>query len=281
MSALAYTRSGSGEPMVLLHGLGSWRHVWDPVMPALAERFDVIAVDLPGFGDSGQLPAGADARPAALATAVAALLDELGVTAPHIAGNSLGGWVALELARIRQPASVTLLSPAGLSPAGLWPGRVPLYARASLWASRWICKHAEALLYHVVGHPVGRVVVLGQTHGRPARMSPGRARATIRAMAACPGFDAAMRATTAVPYRAGLPIGAPVLVAFGSRDLLLTRRSRRLDQLPADVRVGSLPGCGHVPMADNTRAVAELIIQGAGLADWQAASGAATTRSWA
>ena len=183
--------------MVLLHGIGSWRHAWDPVLPALAERFDVIAVDLPGFGESDQLPAGAEASPAALATAVAGLLDELGVTAPHIAGNSLGGWVALELARIRQPASVTLLSP-----AGLWRGRIPLYCRASLWASRWLCKHAEGLLYHVVGHPLGRIVVLGQTHGRPVRMSPGRARATIRAMASCPGFDAAMRATTAVPYRA-------------------------------------------------------------------------------
>ena len=197
MSALAYTRTGSGEPMVLLHGLGPWRHAWDPVLPALAERFDVIAIDLPGFGDSDQLPAGADASPAGLAAAVGGLLDELGVTAPHIAGNSLGGWVALELARIRQPASVTLLSP-----AGLWRGRIPLYCLASLWASRWLCKHAEGLLYHVVGHPLGRIVVLGQTHGRPVRMSPGRARATIRAMATCPGFDAAMRATTAVPYRA-------------------------------------------------------------------------------
>ena len=139
MSALAYTRTGSGAPMVLLHGIGSWRHAWDPVLPALAERFDVIAVDLPGFGESDQLPAGAEASQAALAAAVAGLLDELGVTAPHIAGNSLGGWVALEIARIRQPASVTLLSP-----AGLWRGRIPLYCQASLWASRWLCKHAEA-----------------------------------------------------------------------------------------------------------------------------------------
>ncbi len=77
MSAPAYTRTGSGDPMVLLHGIGSWRHARDPVLPALAERFDVIAVDLPGFGDSDQLPAGADASPAAaLATAVAGLLGE-------------------------------------------------------------------------------------------------------------------------------------------------------------------------------------------------------------
>ena len=116
MAALACTRTrtGAGAPLVLLHGLGSSRHAWDPVIPALAEQFEVLAVDLPGFGDSEPLPPPVEPTPAALAAAVAGLLDDLGITAPHIAGNSLGGWVALELARIRPPASVTLLSPAGL-----------------------------------------------------------------------------------------------------------------------------------------------------------------------
>src|SRR6266702_4408062 len=89
-SSLAYTRSGSGAPLVLLHPLGLSRRSWNPVIPALARHFDVIAVDLPGFGDS---PATTQAHPAALAGAVAGLLAELGVTTPHVAGNSLGGWV--------------------------------------------------------------------------------------------------------------------------------------------------------------------------------------------
>ena len=58
--ATAYSRSGQGEPLVLLHGIGSSRDAWDAVVPALAERFDVIAVDLPGFGASAPLPAGTD-----------------------------------------------------------------------------------------------------------------------------------------------------------------------------------------------------------------------------
>ncbi len=262
MSALAYTRTGSGDPLVLLHGLGSWRGAWDPVIPALAERFDVIAVDLPGFGESAPVAApDGEASPAVLAAAVAGLLDDLGIAAPHLAGNSLGGWVALELARIRQPASVTLLSP-----AGLWHDRIPLYEKISLRASRWICQHADGLLYLVVGTPLGRVAALRQTHGRPARMSASRARKTIRAMATCPGFDATTRYTMRAPYTAGPPIGAPVTIAFGSRDMLLIRRSRHLDQLPADLRIGSLPGCGHIPMADNPPAVATLIFEGAGRA---------------
>ena len=56
MATLAYTRSGAGTPLVLLHALGLSRRIWDPVIPALSEQFDVLAVDLPGFGDSAPLP---------------------------------------------------------------------------------------------------------------------------------------------------------------------------------------------------------------------------------
>ena len=111
---------------MLLHGIGLDRRSWDPVVPALARHFDVIAVDLPGFGDSAL----GQADPKALAEAVAGLLAELGVTTPHLAGNSLGGWVALELAGRGPVASLTLLSP-----AGLWKRNTPRYCRVSRRAS--------------------------------------------------------------------------------------------------------------------------------------------------
>ena len=82
MTTLAHTRTGAGAPLVLLHGIGSSRRAWDPVIPALGEQFDVIAVDLPGFGDSEPLPPGVEPRPAALAAAVAGLIDDLGITTP-------------------------------------------------------------------------------------------------------------------------------------------------------------------------------------------------------
>ena len=253
MTDLAFARSGAGAPLVLLHGIGSSRQAWDPVIPALAGLFDVLAVDLPGFGDSGPLPPGTEPGPAALAAAVAGLLDELGITDPHVAGNSLGGWVALELASIRPVASLTLLSP-----AGLWRGTVPLYSRASLRATRWLSQHAAGALSRLVGYRLGRALVLGQTMGRPFRVSPGYARTGIRAMGACPGFDATMKATI-TGYRPGPPIGAPVTVAFGSRDHLLLRRSRQFGLLPPGTRRAALPRCGHVPMADDPAAVAALI----------------------
>jgi pimeloyl-ACP methyl ester carboxylesterase len=257
MTTLAYTRTGAGAPLVLLHGIGSSRHAWEPVIPALARHFDVLAVDLPGFGDSGPLPPEVESRPAALAAAVAGLLDELSVSAPHVAGNSLGGWVALELAAIRPLASLALLSP-----AGLWRDSVPLYNRASLRASRWFAEHAGGLLSRLVTYRLGRALVLGQTHGRPFRITPGYARVAVRALGTSPGFDATMRASTP-GYRSGPPIGAPVTVAFGSRDLLLRRGSRHLGQLPPGTRVGTLRGCGHVPMADDPPAVTDFIISSA------------------
>jgi pimeloyl-ACP methyl ester carboxylesterase len=254
----AFSRTGSGEPLVLLHGIGMSRAAWDPVLPALAARFDVIAVDLPGFGDSAPLPPGVEPSPAALAAAVAALLDDLGVRNPHVAGNSVGGWVALELARLRPLASVALLSP-----ARLWRGSTPVYQRISLRASRWLGVHAGRVLGHLVDHPLGRVLVLGQTHGRPARMSPEQARTVLRDMAMARGYDTVLAATRHRHYVAGPVSDAPVTVAFGPRDHLLLRGSRHLGELPPDTRVAELPGCGHVPMADDPAAVAGMIVAAA------------------
>jgi pimeloyl-ACP methyl ester carboxylesterase len=254
-SGLAFARTGRGEPLVLLHALGLSRSVWDPVLPALAQRFDVVAVDLPGFGHSPLLPPGVEPTPAALARAVAELLEDLGVEAPHVVGNSLGGWVALELAAVRPVASVTLLSP-----AGLWRADTPLYCRMSLRATRWLSRHATGVLTALVASRAGRGVVFGQTLGHPSRMTAGQARAAIASVATSPGFDAAFSATLRRHYQASTPIDAPVTVAFGSRDrLLLRHQSRSVAELPSDTHVVTLPEAGHVPMTDDPRAVAALI----------------------
>jgi len=254
MATLAFTRSGTGPPLVLLHPLGSSSRVWAPVLPALAERFDVVAVDLPGFGRSDPLPPPQELSPAVLAGCVADLLDDLGVPAPHVVGNSLGGWVALELAGRRPVASLTLLAP-----AGLWRRNTPLYCRVSLRATRWLARYAARPLRRLVDFRLGRVVVLGQTHGRPARMTAAQARQAIVDLGSCAGFDATFRATLRRHYES-LPVEAPVVVAFGSRDLvLLPFQSRHLERLPRGTVRATLPGCGHLPVADDPEAVAALI----------------------
>src|SRR3954454_16457944 len=94
--------------------------MWDPVIERLAAERDVIALDLPGFGGS---PAISPAQPADLARAVAVQLEALGVVRPHVAGSSLGGWIALELALAGWTAPVTAIAPAGLWSQPLLPKR--------------------------------------------------------------------------------------------------------------------------------------------------------------
>jgi hypothetical protein len=126
--------------------------------------------------------------------------------------------VALEVAKIRAVASLTLLSP-----AGLWRRGTPQYCLISLRASRWLCGHAAGTLGHLVNHRLGRVLVLGQSHGRPAQLSPDHARAVIQDIGNCLGFDSILNATATRHYRAGPQITVPVTVAFGSRDLVERR----------------------------------------------------------
>jgi pimeloyl-ACP methyl ester carboxylesterase len=113
-SALTRYRGGTGAPLVLVHGLGlTWRS-WQPVLDALEARHDVVAIDLPGFGESPPLPDGAAPTPTRLADAVESELDRLNLDAPALVGNSLGGWVALELARRGRATRAVVIAPSGL-----------------------------------------------------------------------------------------------------------------------------------------------------------------------
>src|SRR3954454_24230741 len=128
---LAYDRTGRGEPLVLVHGQGFSRRCWDPIIDMLAADRDVIAVDLPGHGESPRQTKGTGSAPRDLAVAVVELLDELDLPTVHVAGNSTGGWVALELGRLQRARTVT-----AVSPAGLWRRKAPLYIRTAMRQTR-------------------------------------------------------------------------------------------------------------------------------------------------
>src|SRR5829696_4117558 len=139
MSPLDSHRGGSGEPLVLLHGIGhTWRG-WKPMLPQLETSFDVLALDLPGFGHSSPLPAGVEPTPEALGDAVEEAMDEAGFTAAHLAGNSLGGWIALELARRERALTVTAFSPGGLQHR-----RERAWGKNVLLGMRWIARKMPA-----------------------------------------------------------------------------------------------------------------------------------------
>lgn len=100
---LDHDRTGSGPALVLVHGITESRATWQPLLPMLAEEFDVVAVDLRGHGRS---PRAAAYDPVSMATDLAETLDELGVTHPLVVGHSLGGVVATAFAAIARPRAV-------------------------------------------------------------------------------------------------------------------------------------------------------------------------------
>ncbi len=247
-AGIAYERAGSGPPLLLIHGLGASRRIWDPQIERLAAAREVVAADMPGFGDSPPL---AEApTPAALAAALARACEELGVERPHAAGNSLGGWVALELAKRDRAASLCLISPAGLWSRPLGPRRVDSRA----WARR-----LRPLLGPLARSRRGREAMLRTTVARPDLIPAAAAEALIAAWIDAPGYDAA-NAEMRNRICTGLDrVTVPTTIAWGEQDRLVAppRPQRR----PPGSRMVVLEGCGHTPNWDAPGRIAELLLE--------------------
>jgi pimeloyl-ACP methyl ester carboxylesterase len=260
VTRLAYGRRGQGEPLVLLHGLGLSRPSWDPVIDLLAPYFDVVAVDLPGHGQSPRQPDRASYTPADLAGAVAELLDQLGLATVHLAGNSLGGWVALELAATGRARSVS-----AFSPGGLWGRRAPLFVRTTQRQARIAARVAHRLAPEAPRSRWARTVLMAQLSGHPSKVAYSTANQAVSDMATTPGFRDTLRAVESTSFRNGRTIDVPVTVVFGSRDRVLPPViARRRGQLPAHTRWVEIRGAGHVAMFDDPRSVAALLLHSTG-----------------
>ena len=255
---LSYARVGSGEPLLLLHGIGHHRQAWDPVVDILATERDVIAVDLPGFGASPALPEGLAYDLSTTAAVFSAFCEALGLERPHIAGNSLGGLLALELGREKVVRSVT-----ALSPAGFWSEAERRYAFGVLLTMRQIARRMPLPMVERLSRTVaGRTALTSTIYARPGRRSPEAVVAETLALVNAPGFDDTLRAGTTVQFTDDLP-GLPVTVAWGTQDrLLLRRQGVRAKHLIPRARLVRLPGCGHCPMSDDPALVARVILDG-------------------
>ncbi|MFF8595934.1 alpha/beta fold hydrolase [Streptomyces sp. NPDC015220] len=255
---LSYARVGTGEPLLLLHGIGHHRQAWDPVIHLLAAERDVIAVDLPGFGASPALPDGLRHDLPTMNTALGALCETLGVDRPHAAGNSLGGLLALELGREGLARSVT-----ALSPAGFWTQAERRYAFGVLRTMRGVALRTPVPLVERLSRTAaGRTVLTSTIYARPARRSPQAVVAETLALAGATGFGETLRAGVGVRFTEDVP-GIPVTVAWGAKDRLLVRRQGvRAKQIIPRARLVRLPGCGHVPMNDDPALVARVLLDG-------------------
>jgi pimeloyl-ACP methyl ester carboxylesterase len=251
---LDHHRAGAGEPLVLIHGIGhTWRG-WKPMLPLLERDFDVLAVDLPGFGRSAPLPPGTECTPEALADAVAEAMDDAGFEKAHIAGNSLGGWIALELARRGRALSVVALSPAGLQHR-----RERGWGRGILLAMRWAARNGLAP-EPLLRNPVGRMLFAGPAYGKPWRADPDDMIEQAELFGQAPGFLATMPHTFLAQPRGLDTLDVPVLILWGTLDvILLPRQGRRFERLIPDCELRYLKGLGHTPMYDAPEELADAI----------------------
>ncbi|MGW3627219.1 alpha/beta fold hydrolase [Streptomyces sp. NPDC000880] len=256
--SVTYERAGEGEPLLLLHGIGHHWQAWEPVLGSLAAERDVIAVDLPGFGSSPALPDGVSYDLATVGSLLGSLCEALEIERPHVAGNSLGGLLALELGREKLVRSVT-----ALSPAGFWTERERLYAFGTLRAMRFGAQSMPLPLIESLSRTAaGRAALTSSIYARPGRRSPEAAVAETLALRRATGFHETLAAGRSVLFRDDVP-DVPVTIGWGTRDrLLLRRQGIRAKHVIPGARLVRLPGCGHVPMNDNPALVARVILDG-------------------
>lgn len=252
---------GAGEPLVLIHGGGgTWRQ-WRPVVPLLERHHEVLAVNLVGHWGGAPKPEGAEASIDVLVDGVERDVEAAGWTTAHIAGTSLGAWVALELAKRGRARSCIAMAPAGgWGKNGdrrlkLVAGSYSLFHRVTQLMARdpkrWSCR------------PRLRRMLYWHHFARPERMNPADTAYMITGVANCsilPEFIAWARENDGA---SGLErIGCPVLLVFPEKDRVLPRHrygKPLIDAMPfAEVR--DLPGAGHVATWDAPELVAKTIL---------------------
>jgi pimeloyl-ACP methyl ester carboxylesterase len=255
--SLAFDRRGSGEPLVLLHGLGSRWQVFAPVADLLASDFEVWAVDLPGFGQSP-----APARPVSsierLTDEVQAWMRSQNLEGCHVAGNSTGGGVALELA-----ARDAVASSVALAPIGFWSGRERAFCQASVKASRALARRLRPIAPKLLRLAPVRSLLFAQYLSHPLRLSPEDALGDVDAIIGAVAFDDVCAAFTGYLAPPSAADRVPVTIAWGAQDrLLLPRQIERARRRLPRARHVLIAGAGHLMMRDEPQKVADVIRSG-------------------
>ena len=253
-------RAGTGTPLLLLHGITAIWRAWSPILPHLEPHHDVIVPTLAGHGGGPLLDPQVAPTLQALTDVIEAELDRLGLAKVHIAGNSLGGWIGIELARRGRADSLVLFSP-----AGAWRSQRSIELRAA-----WIRLSFDALSRYasradaMVANPVLRRFLLAGQVAHPDRVPPDELAAVIRASGTAPVVAPLLRE---LPLRQVQPLPAerdyPVRLVWGDRDLVLPFQgfgAAMHERLPGAELI-HLHGVGHVPMTDDPVAVAKLILE--------------------
>jgi pimeloyl-ACP methyl ester carboxylesterase len=257
--SIRYKR-GSGEPLLLLHPFALCADAWEPVLPALERHHEVHVATFPGHMGGEATPEGFRHSIAASVDLAEAELDAAGIDRIHIAGNSLGGWFAIELARRGRALSTVAIAPGG----GWEKGSNEERRLIRTFRQMGLLVRLGSPLATVLGHlGIAKRLALRQIVSRPGQLTAEQAAFLMRAPQRCQAFYDVLRRLPHEPEPLPLDASAgPLRVVWGSEDRLLplrgySERWRRL--LPAAEWV-ILEGAGHVPMYDDPARVAELIL---------------------
>lgn len=254
---LHYVRRGNGSPLLLVHGLGAGWRSWEPIIEDLAASREVIAVDLPGFGESP--PLDGEVSIATLTDAVAGFIEEQGLDGVSTAGQSMGGRIVLELAR-RGVGGDTV----ALDPGGFWSDRELAIFSATLRPSIALVRAVRGALPALLGNPVSRTALLAQLSARPWALSTQTVLPDVAGLADAPATGAAMDALTRGPVQQGAPAGTVpglVTIGWGRRDLVtLPAQAQRAVRAFPDATLHWFDRCGHFPQWDAPREASRLIL---------------------
>jgi len=260
-------RGGSGEPLVLLHGFTNDWQSWRPVLPALGEDFAVFAPTLPGHFGAVPWPVETPLSIAAMTAALEAQLDQEGIERAHLVGNSLGGWLSLELAARGRALSVT-----GLCPAGGWEygSKEERATYIFFWRSSRVAVPLSRRFFRALaGRPRLRDLAMRDAVAHPDRMHAALALSTMEAAAGC-GIAAQLLALSRQGQLFGDlgRIDCPVTIATSSGDRIFRGPDYfgRFRRLVPGAHWVDLEGLGHLPMSDDPERVVGVIRAGAGRA---------------
>jgi pimeloyl-ACP methyl ester carboxylesterase len=261
------------EPLVLIHGFSGIPAVWEPMLPALEERFDVRALGLAGHFGCAAFPDGTQVSASALVDALERDLDEAGFETAHVCGNSLGGWAALELAERGRARSCVALAPAGGWTSGSkeeqrLQGLFRRLYRTSVWAN----PYREKLFLR----PGVRKLAMRDVVEHGERLTPRQAADLLQGSAECPVywdlFEAIRRDGPPADFGG---IECPTTIVWGTKDRIIPmdRYSERIRRLVPEAEFIALEGAGHSPMVDEPERLVKIVEQTASRAREDVAAG--------
>ena len=256
--SMYFTRRGTDKPLLLIHGLGSSHHAWDRVIDTLTAERDVIAVDLPGFGETAPLAGEVSIR--TLADAVTDFLKEQNLTGIDAVGSSMGARLVLELAR----RGGVLGAVVSLDPGGFWQGwEVPFFYH-SVRLSADLVNYLQPVLPLLTNNPVTRTLLFAQFSAQPWKLPASVALQELRTFVPTPTFTELLDNLAHGEQQQSALAGSiphPLVIGWGRHDLVcLPSQSTQAMALFPDAQLHWFAHSGHFPQLDVPDETAQLIL---------------------